>query len=84
MTSVAALPADLPARRRLYRAGSGRALGGVAAGLAEHLGLSVFVLRLAFVALTLALKSAALFTGLRPTTSAYLPYSGTVTAWVSR
>lgn len=40
--------------RRLYRATSGRALGGVAAGLAEHLGLSPVVVRVAFAALTLA------------------------------
>jgi signal transduction histidine kinase/phage shock protein PspC (stress-responsive transcriptional regulator) len=51
MTSAAMLPTE---RRRLFRATRGRALGGVAAGLAEHLGLSVFVLRLAFVGLTLA------------------------------
>ncbi|MDT7539854.1 MAG: hypothetical protein QOI82_3439 [Actinomycetota bacterium] len=42
------------AHRRLYRATRGRALGGVAAGLAEHLGLSPVVLRVAFAALTLA------------------------------
>src|SRR4051812_13710025 len=41
------------AHRRLYRASQGRALGGVAAGLAEHLGLSPVVIRVAFVALTL-------------------------------
>ncbi len=38
---------------RLVRAGSGRALGGVAAGVAEHLGLAPLVVRLAFVLLTL-------------------------------
>jgi signal transduction histidine kinase/phage shock protein PspC (stress-responsive transcriptional regulator) len=50
---TAALPA--PAlHRRFYRATQGRALGGVATGLAEHLGLSPVVLRIAFAALTLA------------------------------
>lgn len=39
--------------RRLERATSGRALGGVAAGVAEHLGLSPLVVRLAFVLLAL-------------------------------
>jgi signal transduction histidine kinase/phage shock protein PspC (stress-responsive transcriptional regulator) len=48
-----AVPAPA-AHRRLYRATSGRALGGVATGLAEHLGLSPVVLRVAFAALTLA------------------------------
>jgi signal transduction histidine kinase len=51
VTSVAPAPA---AHRRLYRATRGRALGGVAAGLAEHLGVSSVVLRVAFAALTLA------------------------------
>jgi signal transduction histidine kinase len=50
--TTTAAPAVEP--RRLYRATGGRALGGVAAGLAEHLGLSPLVLRLAFAALTLA------------------------------
>ncbi|MCW2613409.1 MAG: putative signal transduction histidine kinase [Frankiales bacterium] len=36
------------------RAGEGRLLGGVASGIAAHLGLPPLVLRLAFVALTLA------------------------------
>jgi DNA-binding NarL/FixJ family response regulator len=40
--------------RRLERATSGRALGGVAAGVAEHLGLSPLVVRLAFVLLALS------------------------------
>lgn len=40
--------------RRLVRSSSGRALGGVAAGVAEHLGLSRLVVRLAFVLLALA------------------------------
>ena len=39
--------------RRAVRATSGRALGGVAAGVAEHLGLSRLVVRLAFVLLAL-------------------------------
>ena len=37
--------------RRLERATSGRALGGVAAGVAEHLGLAPLVVRFAFVLL---------------------------------
>jgi signal transduction histidine kinase/phage shock protein PspC (stress-responsive transcriptional regulator) len=41
-----------PEPRRLVRATGGRALGGVATGLAEHLGLSPLVIRLAFAALT--------------------------------
>jgi signal transduction histidine kinase len=40
--------------RRLERATSGRALGGVAAGVAEHLRLSPLVVRLAFVLLALS------------------------------
>jgi signal transduction histidine kinase len=39
--------------RRVVRATSGRALGGVAAGVAEHLGLSPLVVRGAFVLLAL-------------------------------
>jgi signal transduction histidine kinase/phage shock protein PspC (stress-responsive transcriptional regulator) len=46
-------PADVR-HRRLYRATSGRVLGGVAGGLADHLGISPVVLRVAFAALTLA------------------------------
>ena len=42
------------AHRVLQRAASGRALGGVCGGLAEHLGLSTLVVRLAFAAITLA------------------------------
>jgi signal transduction histidine kinase len=38
---------------RLVRASSGRALGGVAAGVAEHLGLSPLVVRIAFLLLAL-------------------------------
>ena len=40
--------------RRLHRATAGRALGGVAAGVADHLGLSPVVVRLAFVLLALS------------------------------
>ena len=43
-----------PPARRLVRATSGRALGGVAAGVAEHLGLSPLVVRIAFVLLALS------------------------------
>ena len=49
MTTAVRAPA-----RRLERATSGRALGGVAAGVAEHLGLSPLVVRLAFVLLALS------------------------------
>lgn len=42
-----------PAVRRAVRATSGRALGGVAAGVAEHLGLSPLVVRVAFVLLAM-------------------------------
>ena len=40
--------------RRLHRVSGTRTLGGVAEGIAEHLGLSPVVVRLAFAALTLA------------------------------
>ncbi|SCE29556.1 phage shock protein C (PspC) family protein [Streptomyces sp. IgraMP-1] len=40
--------------RKLYRSSDGRWLGGVARGLAGHLGLPVFWVRLAFVALFVA------------------------------
>ncbi len=49
MTTAVRAPA-----RRLERATSGRALGGVAAGVAEHLRLSPLVVRLAFVLLALS------------------------------
>ena len=44
----------LPPHRRVVRASDGRLVGGVAAGIAEHLGLAPLVLRLAFVALVFA------------------------------
>ena len=47
-------PLPAPPARPLRRAVDGRALGGVAAGLAQHLGVPVLALRLAFLALTLA------------------------------
>ncbi len=40
-----------PAPPRLYRKGSGRVLGGVAGGLADHLGIEVVVVRVVFVLL---------------------------------
>ena len=52
MPVSSAVPVPAP-HRRLYRATRGRALGGVCAGLAEHLGISPVVLRVAFAALTL-------------------------------
>jgi signal transduction histidine kinase/phage shock protein PspC (stress-responsive transcriptional regulator) len=51
---TAAVPAPA-ASPRLYRATRGRALGGVAAGLAEHHGQSPVIIRVAFAALTLVL-----------------------------
>jgi signal transduction histidine kinase len=42
------------APRRLYRATEGRAIAGVARGLAEHLGVDVLLVRLAFVLLGFA------------------------------
>ncbi|WOP18765.1 PspC domain-containing protein [Raineyella sp. LH-20] len=47
-----ALPAE-PERRRAYRVDDGRWLGGVCAGLSQHLGWPVMLLRLAFVGLTM-------------------------------
>jgi signal transduction histidine kinase len=41
-----------PARRRLYRRPGHAAIGGVAVGIAEHVGLSVRLVRAIFVALT--------------------------------
>ena len=46
------MPEDRP--RRLYRASDKRVLGGVARGLADHLGVDVLWIRLAFVLLVLA------------------------------
>ena len=43
-----------PSARRYYRADDGRLIAGVAAGLAEHLGISVIVVRAALVLLTVA------------------------------
>lgn len=40
--------------RRLYRVSDGRVLAGVARGLAEHLGVDVLIVRLAFVVLAVA------------------------------
>jgi signal transduction histidine kinase len=45
---------DRPPQPRLERRVSGRLLGGVCSGLAEHLGLEVVVVRLAFVLLFIA------------------------------
>ncbi|UQX02604.1 ATP-binding protein [Streptomyces sp. RerS4] len=45
--------ADEPAPRKLYRSADGRMLGGVARGLAGHLGLPVLWVRLAFLGLFL-------------------------------
>jgi len=45
---------DVVPTRRLYRLAQGRVLGGVASGLAEHLGLPVLAVRAAFVVLTAA------------------------------
>ncbi|MFG3495339.1 PspC domain-containing protein [Streptomyces sp. NPDC047928] len=56
MPSAAALLPDTddPPVRKLYRSADGRMLGGVARGLAGHLGLPVIWVRCAFVALLLA------------------------------
>jgi signal transduction histidine kinase/phage shock protein PspC (stress-responsive transcriptional regulator) len=43
-----------PSARRYYRADDGRLIAGVAAGMAEHLGVSVIVVRAALVLLTVA------------------------------
>ncbi|MGW0774423.1 PspC domain-containing protein [Streptomyces sp. NPDC002835] len=52
-SSHAPLPEE-PALRRLYRSADGRMLGGVARGLAGHLGLPVVWVRLVFLGLFLA------------------------------
>src|SRR5436309_13333377 len=44
----------LPPVRRYYRSDDGRLVAGVARGMAEHLGVSVNVIRGAFVLLTVA------------------------------
>jgi len=49
-----AVPVERAPHRRLVRAADGRALGGVAAGIADHLGLSPVLVRCAFVLLSLA------------------------------
>ncbi|MFF9602974.1 PspC domain-containing protein [Streptomyces sp. NPDC014684] len=55
MPEAAALPLDDPRPpRKLYRSSDGRWLGGVARGLAGHLGLPVVWVRLAFVGLFMA------------------------------
>lgn len=55
MPEAAAVPVDVPRPpRKLYRSSDGRWLGGVARGLAGHLGLPVTWLRLVFVGLFLA------------------------------
>ncbi|MGW0709282.1 PspC domain-containing protein [Streptomyces sp. NPDC002643] len=52
MPEAAALPVDTPRPpRKLYRSSDGRWLGGVARGLAGHLGLPVIWVRLVFVGL---------------------------------
>lgn len=52
--AVATTNPDSPPVRRLYRVSDGRVLAGVARGLAEHLGVDVLVVRLAFVVLAAA------------------------------
>ncbi|WP_328449114.1 MULTISPECIES: ATP-binding protein [unclassified Streptomyces] len=55
MPEAAAMPADDPRPpRKLYRSSDGRWLGGVARGLAGHLGLPVVWVRLVFVGLFMA------------------------------
>ncbi|MEU2710975.1 PspC domain-containing protein [Streptomyces sp. NPDC007205] len=55
MPEAASLPVDDPRPpRKLYRSSDGRWLGGVARGLAGHLGLPVIWVRLAFVGLFMA------------------------------
>lgn len=55
MPEAAALPVDDPRPpRKLYRSSDGRWLGGVARGLAGHLGLPVIWVRLVFVGLFMA------------------------------
>lgn len=47
-------PPPPPAAPRLYRAKNDRILGGVAGGIAQHLGIDPVIVRLAFVVLVLA------------------------------
>lgn len=55
MPEAAAVPLDDPRPpRKLYRSSDGRWLGGVARGLAGHLGLPVIWVRLVFVGLFMA------------------------------
>ncbi|MEU7422615.1 PspC domain-containing protein [Streptomyces sp. NPDC040750] len=55
MPEAASLPLDAPRPpRKLYRSSDGRWLGGVARGLAGHLGLPVIWVRLAFAGLFMA------------------------------
>ena len=53
-TPDTARQATAPAPPRLYRSSDGRVLAGVARGLADHLGVDVLVVRLAFVLLAAA------------------------------
>jgi signal transduction histidine kinase/phage shock protein PspC (stress-responsive transcriptional regulator) len=53
-TPDTARQAAAPAPPRLYRSSDGRVLAGVARGLADHLGVDVLVVRLAFVLLAAA------------------------------
>ena len=46
-------PASAPSKQ-LHRSGTDRMLGGVAGGLADHLGIDALLWRIGFVALTLA------------------------------
>ncbi len=52
--AVASSARERSPARRLYRSSDGRVVAGVAAGLAEHLGVEVLYVRLAFIALAAA------------------------------
>jgi signal transduction histidine kinase len=57
MTSTGGTPAGAPAgpvAPRMYRSSDGRVLAGVARGLADHLGVDVLLVRLAFILLAAA------------------------------
>lgn len=54
MTAATPPTAEPPQPRKLYRSAEGRMLGGVARGLAGHLGLPVSWVRIVFVALVIA------------------------------